>query len=159
MSASKPPPPPPSDAPGGAGSNAGPDPREVTLERGATRPAKSEANAAKPAGAAKAARKAKSETPPAPLQTTAGFSDFVFGWTRSPKAGGFVLVGLGLLGLLLAALDFVMHRHAKFTLEAAYGFYALFGFLAFSFVVLMGWPLRHLLGRPEGYYDGGSSED
>jgi hypothetical protein len=38
------------------------------------------------------------------------------------------------------------------------GFYAGFGFLAFAFAVLSGWPLGKLLRRPESYYDTRSGE-
>lgn len=146
-----PPPPPPG----------GPDPRDVKLERGRplAQPDTAKGPQAPGSGMGKPARKRASTSPAPAIHSTAGVSDFLFGWTRSPKAGPFVLIALGLLGLFLAGLDFVLHRHSKFALEAAYGFYALFGFLAFSFVVLMGWPLRRLLGRPEDYYDPPGSED
>jgi len=55
--------------------------------------------------------------------------------------------------LALAGVDLVHHRHALFTWEGFWGFHAWYGFAAFSFVVLMGWPLRRLLSRPEDYYD------
>ncbi len=44
------------------------------------------------------------------------------------------------------------HAHAAPEMESVRGFYALFGFAAFAFVVLTGWPLRRLLARPETYY-------
>jgi len=49
--------------------------------------------------------------------------------------------------VLLAGVDVVHHRHALFTWEGLWGFHALYGFAAFTFVVLMGWPLRALLTR------------
>ncbi len=36
--------------------------------------------------------------------------------------------------------------------------YAIFGFVAYSFVVLASWPLFKLLGRPEDYYGEDDSE-
>lgn len=56
-----------------------------------------------------------------------------------------VFVGLG-------AVDLVHHRHALFSWEGLPFFHSVFGFAAFTFVVLMGWPLRRLLSRPENYY-------
>lgn len=63
-------------------------------------------------------------------------------------------VALGLAALGLAAVDLFHHRHEIFEFEGVIGFYALFGFLAFGLVVLSGWPLRDLLGKPETYYRG-----
>lgn len=37
-------------------------------------------------------------------------------------------------------------------------FYALVGFVSFAFIVLAGQHLRHILMRPEGYYDGAEAE-
>lgn len=37
-------------------------------------------------------------------------------------------------------------------------FYALVGFVSFSFIVLVGQHLRRVLMRPEGYYDGADAE-
>lgn len=65
---------------------------------------------------------------------------------------------LAVLFALLVALDVVHHRHELFSWEGIWGFHAWFGFLAFSFVVLMGWPLRRLLSRPETYYDEGEGD-
>jgi hypothetical protein len=60
--------------------------------------------------------------------------------------------------LLLAGADIVHHRHAVFSWEGLWGFHALYGFAAFCFVVLMGWPLRALLTRPETYYGEGDED-
>lgn len=64
---------------------------------------------------------------------------------------------LFVVAVALALTDLVHHRHALFTWEGWVGFHGVYGFLAFSFVVLMGWPLRRLLSRPESYY--GEDED
>lgn len=77
---------------------------------------------------------------------------FLFLDTPSFKAR--VLVFLGVLTLVLGIADFAVHRHAYFAFERFPGFFVLFGFSAFAFVVLSGWPLRRLLGRPENYYGG-----
>ena len=65
------------------------------------------------------------------------------------------------MAVLFAALvvtDVVHHRHEIFTWEGVWGFHAWFGFAAFTFVVLMGWPLRRLLSRPETYYGEGDED-
>ncbi len=82
-----------------------------------------------------------------------------FMWLLSePVRKGFMYV-VGLGALVFAGLDYVIPRHAHFGFEHIKGFFALFGFVAFSFVVLSGWPLRALTGRPEDYYPESREDD
>jgi hypothetical protein len=60
----------------------------------------------------------------------------------------------GFCGLLFIG-DLVYHRHGHFSLEAIWGFYGIFGFLAFAFIVIAAKNLRRLIGRPETYYSPG----
>ncbi len=57
------------------------------------------------------------------------------------------------LCFVLFAADFVLHRHAYHSLEEIPGFYALFGFLAFLFIILGAAILRKLVMRSEDYYE------
>jgi hypothetical protein len=61
-----------------------------------------------------------------------------------------------LIGLCLAlfATDFITHRHAHYSVEGLYGFYALFGFIAYALIVGAGWLWRRIVLRKEDYYDG-----
>lgn len=82
-----------------------------------------------------------------------------FMWLLSePVRKGFMYV-VGLGALAFVGLDFVVPRHAHFGFEAMKGFFALFGFVSFAFVVLSGWPLRALTGRPEDYYPESTEDD
>lgn len=54
-------------------------------------------------------------------------------------------------GFALAGL--FIDTHGYFPVEDFGVFYAIFGFLAFSFIVLAGQHLRKILMRPEDYYD------
>lgn len=65
---------------------------------------------------------------------------------------------IGVLMVVFTALDLVFPRYGYFSLDKSVGFYSIFGFLAFTFVVLMGWPLRKLTGRSEDYYDDGEPD-
>ncbi|MCG8440575.1 MAG: hypothetical protein MI723_02085 [Caulobacterales bacterium] len=76
---------------------------------------------------------------------------FLFVDSKGFRNGVNVALGAAFLGLI--AVDLVVHRHGYFDFEMLTGFYALYGFIAFSFVVIMGWPLRRLLGRKETYYE------
>lgn len=79
----------------------------------------------------------------------------LFGWTEYKHIGNILFGLVGGLSLVLIAMDFMSFLvKRKETVEVAnlYGFYALWGFGAFAFVVLMGWPLGKLLRRGEDYY-------
>jgi len=77
----------------------------------------------------------------------------------SPAFGQVFLVVLAIASVALALVDLIHHRHVLFSWDGFPGFHALFGFGAFTFVVLMGWPLRMLLSRPESYYGEGDEDD
>ena len=85
----------------------------------------------------------------------------LFGWVGAKNIGNIIFYGLALASIVLIAIDFVIPtRHEKVDFAKNYGFYAFYGFLAFSFVVLMGHPLAKLLRRDENYYgDIDESED
>jgi hypothetical protein len=76
----------------------------------------------------------------------------LFGWTETKHIGAMMFWGLGGLGAFLIMLDLFVHRHDYFSFANSTGFYGLYGFAAFTFVVLMGWPLGNLLRRDENYY-------
>ncbi len=68
----------------------------------------------------------------------------------------------GFLGVLivsavlaaLAGLNAAWHNpHPHFEVEGVPVFFAVYGFVAFSFIVLAGQHLRKLVGRKEDYYD------
>lgn len=61
----------------------------------------------------------------------------------------FILVGVC---ALLFLIDFIVHRHAYAPKEGTPGFYAIVGFLTFSFVALLATALRWVVSRSENYY-------
>ena len=79
----------------------------------------------------------------------------LFGWTSKPYTKNLFFFGVGLLAIVLLVADFFVHRHAykPVAFSEFNMFYGLYGFAAFTFVVLCGWPLGALLRRPENYYD------
>jgi len=60
------------------------------------------------------------------------------------------LVGFG---ALLFIADAFYDKHAHFSAEGYFGFYAIVGFFTFIGIVLAGKQLRKILMRPEDYYD------
>ena len=53
----------------------------------------------------------------------------------------------------LILVDFTINRHAYFHLEEIIGFPAVFGFVCFVLIVLVGKQLRKVIMRKENYYD------
>ena len=76
----------------------------------------------------------------------------LFGWTEAKHAGTLIFWGLAALCIVLILMDLVVPRHESVSIAHATGFYGLWGFAAFAFVVLMGWPLGRLLRKREDYY-------
>lgn len=79
-------------------------------------------------------------------------SKVLFGWTNFKGIGAAVFWGSLILSLLLILADLAVDRHETISFAGAAGFYALWGFGSFAFVVLMGWPLARILRRGENYY-------
>lgn len=63
------------------------------------------------------------------------------------------------LAAILLLVDLFISRHDYLHFAETRTFYALFGFAAFAFAVLSGWPLRVLLGRKEDYYGEPDDDD
>lgn len=77
----------------------------------------------------------------------------LFGWVGYKRTPDFMFYGLALASIILIGIDFMIpERHEKVEFAKNYGFYAFYGFLAFTFVVLAGYPLGKLLRRDENYY-------
>ena len=67
-------------------------------------------------------------------------SGAVFGW-------------LAAVCTALVVLEWFVHRHATYPWEGWPGFYAIFGFVAFAGIVLLGKQLRRVIRRDDDYYD------
>jgi threonine/homoserine/homoserine lactone efflux protein len=83
--------------------------------------------------------------------------DDKIGWADRPAFRRALFVALIAAAIGVAALGFVpqFHPHAvHFNVERFPVFFALFGFVAFSFIVLAGQHLRKLVTKSEDYYDG-----
>lgn len=78
----------------------------------------------------------------------------LFGWTSAKSTANLFFYGIGLLSIILLAADFFIERHAykPIRFSEMNMFYGLYGFAAFAFVVVCGWPLGNLLRKDENYY-------
>ena len=63
------------------------------------------------------------------------------------------------IAIILAILELVLHRHGVAPIEDSFMFPAIFGFLAFMFIVQVGKWLRLMIMRSEDYYEGDASDD
>lgn len=79
----------------------------------------------------------------------------LFGWVGLKNIGNIIFYGLAIASVILIGLDFIIGEREEEKVKFAknYGFYGIYGFVAFAFVVLMGHPLGKLLRRGENYYD------
>jgi len=53
---------------------------------------------------------------------------------------------------LLFLVNLFVHLHGHFAVEAIPGFYGIYGFIAFAFIVIATKYLREVIGRKEDYY-------
>ena len=63
------------------------------------------------------------------------------------------------IAIILAILELLLHRHGVAPIEDSFMFPAIFGFLAFMFIIQVGKWLRLMIMRPEDYYEGDASDD
>lgn len=75
---------------------------------------------------------------------------YFFDYPRNVKL---VLLTLYLSCGLLLLLDFIVHRHTSHGWEGLLGFYAIYGFVGCTAIVLGSKLLRTLVQRQENYYD------
>ncbi len=73
-------------------------------------------------------------------------------WVERPENIRRMIIGLAGLCILLFLGDFIIHRHSHFKAEAIPGFYGVFGFFAFAFIIFATKVLRAMIGRDENYY-------
>ena len=79
--------------------------------------------------------------------------------TEMQKLGEYFTRFLLGIAIILAVLELFLHRHGVASIEDSFMFPAIFGFLAFMFIVQVGKWLRLMIMRPEDYYEGGESDD
>ena len=74
-------------------------------------------------------------------------------WLDDPRNVNKVYWGLIAICAVLFVADGFYHKHTEFAFEEIWGFFAVFGFVAFVFIALAGKQLRKLLRRDEDFYD------
>ena len=69
-----------------------------------------------------------------------------------------LILGFFVCCALLILTDLIVHRHLTFAedffpVEGWFGFYAIYGFVAYALIVVGSIPLRKMIMRSEDYYD------
>ena len=74
-------------------------------------------------------------------------------WLDKPSTHNLIFYVLSALCGLLLLVDFFYEKHGHLEYENWYFFHAIFGFVAYSVIVISAKGLRRLLMRKEDYYD------
>ena len=73
-------------------------------------------------------------------------------WVDKPGSANKIFWALALFCVALFLFDFTFEKHGNFSLEDLPGFFGVFGFIAFTAVILGAKALRVLIKRPEDFY-------
>ena len=73
-------------------------------------------------------------------------------WLEKPGSVAKVIAALVLLCATSALADLFYTKHGHFAEEETFGFFAIFGFVMFTLLVLAARGLRVLVGKPDDYY-------
>ena len=73
-------------------------------------------------------------------------------WFINPKNSTAILGTLTVICILLLLADFTYNKYGHFAVEKYKGFYAFYGFVMFTGIILAAKSLRFFIQRPEDYY-------
>ncbi|PCH96551.1 MAG: hypothetical protein COB84_04765 [Rhodobacteraceae bacterium] len=73
-------------------------------------------------------------------------------WVDKPGSDKKIFWFLVAICVVVFALDWTYEKHSYFEVEHVKGFYALYGFVAFTGLIFVAKALRVLIKRPEDYY-------
>lgn len=73
-------------------------------------------------------------------------------WVDKPGSANKIFWGLAVVSILVFLADFTFEKHGDFAIADIPGFYGIFGFVAFTALILLAKTLRVLIKRPEDYY-------
>lgn len=73
-------------------------------------------------------------------------------WVEKSENISLMIKGLAIFCGLLFLANLFIHLHGHFEIEAIPGFYGIYGFIAFAFIVIATKFLRMMIGRDEDYY-------
>ena len=74
-------------------------------------------------------------------------------WVEDSENISKMIKGLAAFCGLLFVANLFIHLHGYFAIEAIPGFYGVYGFVAFAFIVIATKYLKLVIGREENYYE------
>ncbi len=80
------------------------------------------------------------------------FGSILFSWLKHRSSNRFIIGILAVVCIMFGLFDFIYHRHGHFKAEEFPGFFALYGFIMFSFIIFGATVLRYFIKRKEDYY-------
>ena len=76
----------------------------------------------------------------------------LFSWLDHKHSSRFIISVLIAICISLGLSDFIYHRHGHFQIDEFPMFFAIYGFLMFSFIIFGATLLRFFIKRKEDYY-------
>ena len=80
------------------------------------------------------------------------YGSILFRWLDYKNSPRLIIGILVVICISLGLSDFIYHRHGHFYIEELPGFFAIYGFLMFSFIIFGATLLRFFIKRKEDYY-------
>ena len=76
-----------------------------------------------------------------------------FSWLEDPKKAQILILIFVIFCVGLFFADFFYDRHPHFSADKVFGFYAIYGFLMFTFIIFASKVLRFFVIRSENFYE------
>ena len=76
----------------------------------------------------------------------------IFSWTENPKVMRMLTIIFILFCGVLFLADFLYERHPHFYIDRLFGFYGIYGFVMFTFIIFASKALRMLVMKKENFY-------
>ena len=80
------------------------------------------------------------------------FGSIMFSWLEYKNSPPLIIGALVVICIILGLSDFIYHRHGHFDIEEFPAFFAIYGFIMFSFIIFGATVLRFFTKRKEDYY-------
>ena len=76
----------------------------------------------------------------------------IFAWIENPRITRFLIISFILICIGLFISDLFYKRHPHFGIDKLFGFYGIYGFIMFTFIIFASKVLRLLAMRTEKFY-------
>ena len=76
----------------------------------------------------------------------------IYAWIEKPRIKRFLIISFILICVGLFVSDLFYKRHPHFGIDKLFGFYGIYGFIMFTFIIFASKVLRLLAMRTENFY-------